>query len=272
MKMINLVIIMIHFVNDKNANVNSKGKTKDICQDSVCSYNGSTCISAVGKNINVCVEKGMGDYEYDQIVDQVLVPMAKEYRPDMIIVSCGLDAAIGDPIGEMNLTPPFYQRLFDKMMQIQFNTVGVLEGGYNPTILSTSLVLSITALLGISGSGQKSKYNTYDASHTECKIDQTIDKSYDNNCSNLRIPFMCYQKSDDRNLALSKMIALKEKNCEWDENDTDIVESECGYLPNTLLLLKTMSNDDKLTRAFHHSWIDLLIEPKKLQIRMVSIN
>lgn len=46
-----------------------------------------------GFNINVAWENGRcGDADYLAVWDHILIPVAKEFRPDMIIVSAGFDA------------------------------------------------------------------------------------------------------------------------------------------------------------------------------------
>lgn len=46
-----------------------------------------------GYNINVPWEHGhCGDADYDVIWDHVLIPIAKDYNPDIILISAGFDA------------------------------------------------------------------------------------------------------------------------------------------------------------------------------------
>ena len=42
---------------------------------------------------------GMGNGDYMAAFNHVIMPIAYEYQPDLIIVSAGFDASIGDPIG-----------------------------------------------------------------------------------------------------------------------------------------------------------------------------
>ena len=46
-----------------------------------------------GYNINVPWENGWcGDADYFAVWDHILIPVAKEFNPDMIIISAGFDA------------------------------------------------------------------------------------------------------------------------------------------------------------------------------------
>jgi acetoin utilization deacetylase AcuC-like enzyme len=52
-----------------------------------------------GKGFNVNVgwtRKGMGDAEYLAVWEKLLMPMATEFQPELVLVSAGFDAAIGD--------------------------------------------------------------------------------------------------------------------------------------------------------------------------------
>ena len=42
----------------------------------------------------------MGDAEYIAAFDEVVMPIAQSFAPDLVIVSAGFDAARDDPLGE----------------------------------------------------------------------------------------------------------------------------------------------------------------------------
>lgn len=47
---------------------------------------------------------GAGDDEFLTSFRRVFVPIAREFDADMILVSCGFDAARGDPLGTFNVS------------------------------------------------------------------------------------------------------------------------------------------------------------------------
>ena len=47
----------------------------------------------------------VGDSDYNYVWDQVLLPVARRFCPDLILVSAGFDAARGDPLGGADVTP-----------------------------------------------------------------------------------------------------------------------------------------------------------------------
>ena len=40
----------------------------------------------------------MGDAEYIAAFHQVIMPIAYEYNPELVLVSCGFDSGQGDPL------------------------------------------------------------------------------------------------------------------------------------------------------------------------------
>lgn len=62
--------------------------------------------AGAGFNVNVAWSHGnMGDAEYLAAFRQVLMPIATQYNPDLVLVSAGFDAAEGDPLGGCCITP-----------------------------------------------------------------------------------------------------------------------------------------------------------------------
>lgn len=41
----------------------------------------------------------MGDAEYVSVMQNVILPVAYEFCPELVLVSAGFDAAVGDPLG-----------------------------------------------------------------------------------------------------------------------------------------------------------------------------
>lgn len=103
-----------------------------------------------GHNFNVPLNKvGMTNADYIAIFQQLLLPMAYEFQPDLVIVSAGYDAALGCPEGEMKITPACYSHLLWSLMSLAKGKVAVvLEGGYCLESLSEGAALTLRALLG----------------------------------------------------------------------------------------------------------------------------
>ncbi|XP_077222895.1 histone deacetylase 5 [Tasmannia lanceolata] len=103
----------------------------------------------VGYNINVPWEHGQcGDADYIAVWNYILMPVAKAYNPDMILVSGGFDAAIGDPLGGCCVTPYGYSVMMKKLMEFAGGRIVMaLEGGYNLNSLANSVLACVEALL-----------------------------------------------------------------------------------------------------------------------------
>ncbi|KAI5648310.1 hypothetical protein M9H77_34315 [Catharanthus roseus] len=102
-----------------------------------------------GYNINVPWENGRcGDADYLAVWDHILIPVAKEFDPDMIIISAGFDAAIGDPLGGCRVSPFGYSVMLSKLMEFaQGKIVMALEGGYNLDSIANSTLACLEVLL-----------------------------------------------------------------------------------------------------------------------------
>ncbi|KAM0070452.1 putative histone deacetylase [Helianthus debilis subsp. tardiflorus] len=68
--------------------------------------------AGAGYNINVPWENGQcEDADYITVWNHILIPVAREFNPEIIIIPTGFDAAIGDPLGGCRITPHGYSIL-----------------------------------------------------------------------------------------------------------------------------------------------------------------
>mmetsp|Transcript_135005 Transcript_135005/g.431335 ORF Transcript_135005/g.431335 Transcript_135005/m.431335 type:complete len:784 (-) Transcript_135005:123-2474(-) len=90
-----------------------------------------------------------GDAEYLEAFEKLLLPIAADFQPDLVVVSSGFDAAAGDPLGECEVTPAGYHALTRMLLSLAGGrVVVVLEGGYNLESISNSMVACTRALFG----------------------------------------------------------------------------------------------------------------------------
>ncbi|XP_013408875.1 LOW QUALITY PROTEIN: histone deacetylase 6-like [Lingula anatina] len=106
--------------------------------------------AGAGFNINIPWNKyGMGDAEYIAAFLQVIMPVAYEFDPDLVLVSAGFDAARGDPLGHCDITPAGYGHMTQMLMSLANGRVILaLEGGYNLHSISESMAMCTKVLLG----------------------------------------------------------------------------------------------------------------------------
>ncbi|XP_076588220.1 polyamine deacetylase HDAC10 [Chaetodon auriga] len=103
-----------------------------------------------GFNVNVPWNKvGMKNSDYLSVFCHVLLPVAYEFCPDLVLVCAGFDSAIGDPEGEMCASPDIFAHLTHLLMNLAGGKLcAVLEGGYNLTSLPQSVCQTVQTLLG----------------------------------------------------------------------------------------------------------------------------
>jgi len=58
--------------------------------------NGAGCNVNVAWNTGTWGQSKLGAEEYKHACEEVLLPIAKEFKPDIILISCGFDSAIHD--------------------------------------------------------------------------------------------------------------------------------------------------------------------------------
>jgi|SRR5690554_259728 len=113
--------------NDKNTLLIS------LHQDGRTLYPGSGFINelgspnAFGYNINIPLPPNTTDEGYHYIIDNLVLPILKDFNPDIIINSAGQDNHYSDPLTNMNLSAQGYASLNEKLNP----DVAVLEGGYS---------------------------------------------------------------------------------------------------------------------------------------------
>lgn len=106
-----------------------------------------------GFNVNIPFQAGLGDSAYLRVFNEILVPLARRYAPQLILVSAGYDAHWQDSISQMNLSTMGYARMTKIIKAIGDEVcpgklVYTLEGGYNRTALAYSVTATFEVLLG----------------------------------------------------------------------------------------------------------------------------
>lgn len=106
--------------------------------------------AGLGKNINIgWHDQGMGDGEYMAAFQKIIMPIAKEFNPDLVVISAGFDAADGDELGGCFVSPACYAHMTHMLMSLADGKVAVcLEGGYNLKAISVSAVAVAKTLMG----------------------------------------------------------------------------------------------------------------------------
>ncbi|XP_068959043.1 polyamine deacetylase HDAC10 isoform X2 [Petaurus breviceps papuanus] len=103
-----------------------------------------------GFTVNVPWNKvGMKNADYVSVFLHVLLPLAIEFDPQLVLVSAGFDSGIGDPEGQMQATPECFAHLTLLLLPLaQGRLCAVLEGGYHLQSLAECVCLTLQTLLG----------------------------------------------------------------------------------------------------------------------------
>lgn len=105
-----------------------------------------------GYTVNVPLPYGVGDEGYAQAFEEILLPLARRYNPELILVSAGYDAHWTDPLASMHLSTTGFHRLTTILVSLaeelcQGRLVLTLEGGYDLDALSHSVLATFAALM-----------------------------------------------------------------------------------------------------------------------------
>ncbi|QPK78773.1 class II histone deacetylase [Corynebacterium lizhenjunii] len=88
-----------------------------------------------GYNLNIPLPPGSGDLVYTTALREIVAPALAKFKPELIIVSSGYDAAMMDPLGRMMVTMDGYKQMtkivLDAAKELcNGQLVVVQEGGY----------------------------------------------------------------------------------------------------------------------------------------------
>ena len=103
-----------------------------------------------GRNVNIpWLDQGMRDADYILAFQQIVMPIATEFDPDLVMISAGFDAAAGDPLGQCFVSPAGYSHMTHMLMQLaRGKVVACLEGGYNLRSIAVSALAMTRTLMG----------------------------------------------------------------------------------------------------------------------------
>uniref|UniRef100_A0A915KFC4 Histone deacetylase domain-containing protein n=1 Tax=Romanomermis culicivorax TaxID=13658 RepID=A0A915KFC4_ROMCU len=105
--------------------------------------------AGVGFNVNIPWNGArMGDNEYLMAIREIVMPIARMYNPELVLISAGFDAAAGDPLGGYRLTPQCFARMTLWLSELAGGRlILILEGGYNLTSISSSMSACVEILV-----------------------------------------------------------------------------------------------------------------------------
>jgi acetoin utilization deacetylase AcuC-like enzyme len=100
-----------------------------------------------GFSINLPVPGGAGEDVFCGLVEHVVLPAARAFDPELVLVSAGFDAHRDDPVGGCSLETASFAELTRQVLTLGKPVGCVLEGGYDLAGLATSVAATMGALV-----------------------------------------------------------------------------------------------------------------------------
>lgn len=106
-----------------------------------------------GYTVNIPLTGHHGDEDYATIFNDIIVPIGREYKPELILVSCGFDIYLADPLGLMDVSVDGFAYLTRCMVELADEVCDgrllvTLEGGYDLTAQRDGSMAVLSELCG----------------------------------------------------------------------------------------------------------------------------
>ena len=133
---------VLFFSSHEAANYPGTGRVHEIGRD-----------GAEGSTVNAPMASLEGPDSYRYLFQEIVLPLARQFKPELILLSAVYDAHRRDPLANIRLTTPGFAALAEDLVAVAEEVCGgrlvaVLEGGYDLTGLSESVAATVKALLG----------------------------------------------------------------------------------------------------------------------------
>jgi acetoin utilization protein AcuC len=131
-----------------------------IHQDPKTIYPGTGFIEQIGEgtgkgyNVNVPLPPGTGDTTYLEALKEVFVPLAEEFKPEIILANGGSDAHFADRLGDLSLTLKGFFKLSQTMVEVakkfcEGKLILLVGSGYNPAVLPLCWYALTAGVIGL---------------------------------------------------------------------------------------------------------------------------
>jgi acetoin utilization deacetylase AcuC-like enzyme len=97
-----------------------------------------------GFTVNLPLEAGATDADYRLVFEEVVIPVLRQFKPDVLLVSAGFDAHERDPLASMRVTTASFGAMASELGRVAEECCSgrmalVTEGGYDLRALAASL-------------------------------------------------------------------------------------------------------------------------------------
>ena len=132
----------------------------DIHQDPRTLYPGTGFINELGEGkgkgftVNIPLSPGASDKSYQYVFEEIIFPIAKEFKPEIIIRNGGSDPYFGDGLTNLGLTLDGFRIIGEKVKNLakqlcQEKEIDLIASGYNQKVLPITWLSLISGLLDL---------------------------------------------------------------------------------------------------------------------------
>lgn len=170
-------------------------------QDPRTLYPGTGFVNQIGKgagegyNVNVPLPPGTGDETYLYALKETFVPLAEEFKPEIILANGGSDPHFADMLGNLGLTVQGFfkisKTIVDMAKKVCHDKVVIMPGsGYNPTVLPPCWYALTAGVIGLEAINVSDPYTP----PVEPKeVRQTVENMLADLRQNLRPYWKCFK-------------------------------------------------------------------------------
>ncbi len=105
----------------------------------------------LGYTVNVPLPFKADDAIFIRAFDEIVTPIASQYKPEFMLISAGFDGHYSDPVGDLSLSMMGYKEAFGRIVGLaeklcQGKLVVALEGGYSLNFLGKMVTSAIAKM------------------------------------------------------------------------------------------------------------------------------
>jgi acetoin utilization protein AcuC len=147
-----------------------------------------------GFNVNVPLPPGTGDSTYLYALKEIFVPLAEEFKPDIIIANGGSDPHFADMLGDLSLTVKGFLEISRMIRATADDVCGgklvlIPGSGYNPKVLPLCWYALVAGVVGLKEINVK---DPYDPPKEPPQCRRTAEKTIDELKRLLRKHWACF--------------------------------------------------------------------------------
>lgn len=107
-----------------------------------------------GYIVNIPLPQGSSDKDWMDAFNEICLPIATQFQPEIIIANGGLDAHFSDPLSQMHLSIKGYFSLMNAITKLSRELcddklILILGGGFNPKVMPLGWLAMVSAVLEI---------------------------------------------------------------------------------------------------------------------------